>query len=247
VIIEKLLSFGIGGFVVIMELSLAKDPLPDVKDVFNIVSKEESHRGLHPGFGSKVQLVAFVVKFNNFKGNDFKRGFNNANKGPNPNILTANVVLFDILVVLEYSVSLLYVHKLIRDSKLFVCFDEHKRYIHDLNMVKTMGTGNERFEAGRSHVSLSFTMVMEVFNLMIKRQIKKNLVFKYHWQCKKLKLTHLCFAEDVLLFCHGDSKSVATLKKVLDEFGSVSGLIPRNAKRKALEGFLALKQQIKER
>ncbi|GJV54805.1 hypothetical protein Tco_1455810 [Tanacetum coccineum] len=146
-----------------MNNSLAKDPLPDVKDVFNIVSKEESHRGLHPGSGSKVQPVAFVVKFNNFKGNDFKWGFNNANKGPNPNILTANVVLFDILVVLEYSVSLLYVHKLIRDSKLFVCFDEHKRYIHDLNMVKTMGTGNESgslylFDVeqfGKSNVGLS--------------------------------------------------------------------------------------------
>ena len=42
--------------------------------------------------------------------------------------LTNNVVLFDVLVVPEYCVSLLSVHKLIKDSKLFVGFDEHKCY-----------------------------------------------------------------------------------------------------------------------
>ncbi|GKD27184.1 hypothetical protein Tco_1233398 [Tanacetum coccineum] len=40
--------------------------------------------------------------------------------------LTANVVLFDVLVVPEYSDSLMSLHKLIKDSKLFVGFDETK-------------------------------------------------------------------------------------------------------------------------
>ncbi|GKA85651.1 ribonuclease H-like domain-containing protein [Tanacetum coccineum] len=31
---------------------LARDPLPDMKEAFNVVSREESHRGLHPGLGS---------------------------------------------------------------------------------------------------------------------------------------------------------------------------------------------------
>ncbi|GJX52845.1 hypothetical protein Tco_0281214 [Tanacetum coccineum] len=38
--------------------------------------------------------------------------------------LNKNVVLFDVLVVTEYCVSLLFVHKLIKDSKLSVSFDE---------------------------------------------------------------------------------------------------------------------------
>ncbi|GKA68670.1 putative RNA-directed DNA polymerase [Tanacetum coccineum] len=71
-----------------------------------------------------------------------------------------------------------------------------------------------------------FTLVMEVLNLMIKRNVSMNPQFKYHWQCKDLKLTHLCFADDLMLFCHGDSKSVDVLKKAIDEFGSVSGLFP---------------------
>ncbi|GKC02911.1 ribonuclease H-like domain-containing protein [Tanacetum coccineum] len=208
---------------------LAKNHIRDVKDAFNVVSREGSHRGLHlgsrfgSGLGSKVQPVAFVVKSNNFKGNDFKKGSNTANRCPNPNLLCkiwgnsnsrtfngsaeaqrvdsisissttfntsftkeqmmkilsminekpsgsananilnltvrhrnetlakitvvgnlrliANVVLFDVLVVHEYCISLFFVHKFIRDGKLFVGFDEHKCYI--LKLVKTVGTGNK--------------------------------------------------------------------------------------------------------
>ncbi|GKD51417.1 ribonuclease H-like domain-containing protein, partial [Tanacetum coccineum] len=59
---------------------VARDPLPDVKEAFNVVSREESHRGLHlgigSGFGNKVQPAAFVVKSNNFRGNEPRRGGN---------------------------------------------------------------------------------------------------------------------------------------------------------------------------
>ncbi|GJT69272.1 ribonuclease H-like domain-containing protein [Tanacetum coccineum] len=57
--------------------------------------------------------------------------------------LSADIVLFDVLVVPEYCVSLLSVYKLIKDSKLFVGFDKHKCYIQDLNLIKTVGIGNE--------------------------------------------------------------------------------------------------------
>ncbi|GKB93010.1 RNA-directed DNA polymerase, eukaryota, reverse transcriptase zinc-binding domain protein [Tanacetum coccineum] len=75
-----------------------------------------------------------------------------------------------------------------------------------------------------------FTLVMEVFNLVLKRQISKTPSFKYHWLCKELKLTHLCFADDLLLFCHRDSKSAAVFKEALDEFGGMSGLLPSKIK-----------------
>ncbi|GJS75796.1 putative reverse transcriptase domain-containing protein [Tanacetum coccineum] len=69
-------------------------------------------------------------------------------------------------------------------------------------------------------------LLKEVLNLIIKRNIAANPHFKYHWKCKDLKITHLCFADDLMLFCHGDSKYVSVLKNSLDEFGSVSGLFP---------------------
>ncbi|GJV25697.1 putative RNA-directed DNA polymerase [Tanacetum coccineum] len=75
-----------------------------------------------------------------------------------------------------------------------------------------------------------FTLVMEVFNLVLRREIDKSPSFRYHWQCKELKLTHLCFADDLLLFCNGDSRSVAVLKNALTEFGGLSGLLPNLTK-----------------
>nr|GEV78046.1 ribonuclease H-like domain-containing protein [Tanacetum cinerariifolium] len=53
------------------------------------------------------------------------------------------VTLYDVLVVSEYTVSLLYVHKLLRDSKLFVGFDESNSYIQDLKANKNVGIGKQ--------------------------------------------------------------------------------------------------------
>nr|GEW03430.1 ribonuclease H-like domain-containing protein [Tanacetum cinerariifolium] len=240
---------------------LARDPLPDVKEAFNVVSRKEYHRGLHSGSGSssgnKVQPTVFVGGNSNtkvFNGNSeapngascsfgstnfdtpftkdqmmkilslinekpignasanmacmrltfyncnamfnlhfekffsaqtcsymynlsvgwiidsgANRHFNVSTKNmfnvndifglnlivghPDGTLakisaignlrLTSNVVLFDVLVILEYNISIMSVHKLIKDSKLFVGFDETKCYIQDLNLVKTVGTGSE--------------------------------------------------------------------------------------------------------
>ncbi|GJW32287.1 ribonuclease H-like domain-containing protein [Tanacetum coccineum] len=57
--------------------------------------------------------------------------------------LNNDVILFDVLVIPEYCVSLLSVHKLIKDSKLIVSFDETKCVIQDLKREKVLGTGSE--------------------------------------------------------------------------------------------------------
>nr|GEX43738.1 hypothetical protein [Tanacetum cinerariifolium] len=95
------------------------------------------------------------------------------------------------------------------------------------NSSKLLKEGKRGLRQGDPLSPYLFTLVIEVLNLMIKKNIAANPHFKYHWKCKDLKITHLCFADDLMLFCHGDSKSVAILKKYLEEFGSVSGLFPR--------------------
>ena len=50
--------------------------------------------------------------------------------------------------------------------------------------------------------------------------------FQYHQNCSKLSLTHLCFADDLLLLCHGDYESACILKRGIDEFSMSSGLYP---------------------
>ncbi|GJW72889.1 ribonuclease H-like domain-containing protein [Tanacetum coccineum] len=57
--------------------------------------------------------------------------------------LNNDVVLFDVLVEPEYCVSLLSVHKLIKDNKLVVMFDEYKCLIQDLKRGRVLGTGSE--------------------------------------------------------------------------------------------------------
>ncbi|GKE62932.1 putative reverse transcriptase domain, reverse transcriptase zinc-binding domain protein, partial [Tanacetum coccineum] len=71
-----------------------------------------------------------------------------------------------------------------------------------------------------------FTLVLEVLSLMIDRKIDDSNVFKYHWRYSKVNLTHLCFADDLMLFSNGDVNSVSLLKAALDEFSGTSGLVP---------------------
>ncbi|GKA88750.1 ribonuclease H-like domain-containing protein [Tanacetum coccineum] len=166
---------------------LTRDPLLEVKDAYNVISREESHRGVPESSGgteSKQNATSFVAKtFNNSKkqfnnnGNNFTRGaLRLANQHltgstsrmsnvvniydlkitvghPNGTLvvislvgnlkLANNVMLYDVLVVPGYCVSLLSVNKLIRYSKMFVGFDENKCYIQDLKREKILGTGSE--------------------------------------------------------------------------------------------------------
>ncbi|GJT29450.1 RNA-directed DNA polymerase, eukaryota, reverse transcriptase zinc-binding domain protein [Tanacetum coccineum] len=83
-----------------------------------------------------------------------------------------------------------------------------------------------------------FSLVMEVLNLFLKDKIAKERNFKYHFGCQKLKITHLCFADDLLMLCHGDTTSVSTIKRALEKFSNVSGLHPNMGKSTMFCGSL---------
>ncbi|GKB03254.1 RNA-directed DNA polymerase, eukaryota, reverse transcriptase zinc-binding domain protein [Tanacetum coccineum] len=84
-----------------------------------------------------------------------------------------------------------------------------------------------------------FTLLMEVLNIFIKDEITKKRNFKYHYGCKKLKINHLCFADDLLMLCHGDSISISTIKRGLEKFSKVSGLHPNMNKSTMFCGSLS--------
>ncbi|GKD74120.1 RNA-directed DNA polymerase, eukaryota, reverse transcriptase zinc-binding domain protein [Tanacetum coccineum] len=44
-----------------------------------------------------------------------------------------------------------------------------------------------------------FTLVMEVFSLILSKNIQKAKKFKFHYGCKDLKLSNMCFADDLLV------------------------------------------------
>ncbi|GJX72136.1 hypothetical protein Tco_0309307 [Tanacetum coccineum] len=69
-----------------------------------------------------------------------------------------------------------------------------------------------------------FTLIMEVFTLMLKRRARESPAFTYHRYCSDLELINLCFADDLFIFAHGDPESATVIMEDLDEFKNASGV-----------------------
>nr|GEU34387.1 hypothetical protein [Tanacetum cinerariifolium] len=63
-----------------------------------------------------------------------------------------------------------------------------------------------------------------MLNMITKDEIRKDSSLKYHFGSKHLKITHLFFADDLIMLCHGGTKYVQTIKKALDKFNAISSL-----------------------
>ncbi|GKB41569.1 RNA-directed DNA polymerase, eukaryota, reverse transcriptase zinc-binding domain protein [Tanacetum coccineum] len=83
-----------------------------------------------------------------------------------------------------------------------------------------------------------FTLVMEVLNMIMIKNIREANNFKYHYGCKEIKLTHLCFADDLLMLCNKDATSLKVIKNSLEEFSKVSGLFPNHSKSTVFFGIV---------
>nr|GEV99464.1 hypothetical protein [Tanacetum cinerariifolium] len=75
-----------------------------------------------------------------------------------------------------------------------------------------------------------FTLGMEVFTLIMAYKTMSPSHFRYHVGCKDLMLTHLCFADNIIVLCHGDKSSISIIKEALEEFSAVFGLKPNLSK-----------------
>lgn len=64
---------------------------------------------------------------------------------------------------------------------------------------------------------LLFVLGMEYLSRMLDVVGTQNL-FKFHPRCRKIKLTHICFADDLMLFSKGDPHSISLLCQCLDGF-----------------------------
>ncbi|XP_058757586.1 uncharacterized protein LOC131630858 [Vicia villosa] len=94
---------------------------------------------------------------------------------------------------------------------------------------------------------LLFVVMMEYLNrLFVKMQ--KNSNFNHHAKCEKFGITHLTFADDVLMFCRGDVKFVDMMMMVLHTFADTIGLVVNPRKCKVFFGGVDLetRNKIKE-
>lgn len=67
-----------------------------------------------------------------------------------------------------------------------------------------------------------FVLSMEIFSRLLRNLPGKNL--SYHLRCSRMQLTHLIFADDLLIFSKGDLSFIAGIKESLSVFANWSGL-----------------------
>jgi hypothetical protein len=75
-----------------------------------------------------------------------------------------------------------------------------------------------------------FFIAMEVLSLMLEEIAKGSSGFSFHPKCSAINLTHLCFADDLLIFFAAKLTSVKAIKEVLLEFEDLYGLKANPAK-----------------
>lgn len=76
---------------------------------------------------------------------------------------------------------------------------------------------------------LLFALGMEYLTRLL-REVGNRKAFQFHDRCGKLELNHLCFADDLILFCHGDFVSILLMLQALKLFFATSGLVPNEEK-----------------
>jgi hypothetical protein len=68
-----------------------------------------------------------------------------------------------------------------------------------------------------------FVLVIEVLSGLL-GQMARHTNFRFHWRCEREDITHLCFADDMMIFCKAEVASVSMVWNCLDQFRVASGL-----------------------
>lgn len=87
-----------------------------------------------------------------------------------------------------------------------------------------------------------FAIAMEYLSRNL-NALKENNEFKYHPICAKLGITHLSFADDLLLFARGDLPSVTLIQQCFSEFSTTSSLQENMDKSSVYFGGMAQKER----
>lgn len=74
-----------------------------------------------------------------------------------------------------------------------------------------------------------FVLAMEGLHGIMQRTVQRPQ-YKYHWRCAKNNITHVCFEDDLLVFCHANRETVRVVREALDEFTEHSGLTINHSK-----------------
>ncbi|GKE69045.1 hypothetical protein Tco_1527117, partial [Tanacetum coccineum] len=120
---------------------LSREVLPDVRNAYATISSEESHRvavGSVVGSSQRNQAFAFVSIGHPNGTEVYISNIGNI-------ILSNGLTLYDVMVIPEYCVTLIYVHKLVKENKVIVAFDENRCYFlnRDFNLKNILRIGEQ--------------------------------------------------------------------------------------------------------
>jgi hypothetical protein len=72
----------------------------------------------------------------------------------------------------------------------------------------------------------SYLFVLAMVGLKgIFREADQDLRYHNHWRCQQESITHLCFVDDLMIYYQADKDSVRVLKRALDDFAVLLGLV----------------------
>lgn len=105
--------------------------------------------------------------------------------------------------------------------------------------------GGKGLRQGDPISPLIFVLVIEYFSRLMLQAVSQQR-FNFHPGCKSLKLCHLSFADDMMIFCRADKKSIHCIKNVLEDFAQSTGLSVNEAKSQIILGGVSndIKQEL---
>ena len=89
--------------------------------------------------------------------------------------------------------------------------------------------GEQGLRQGDSLSPFLFAICLEVLSRIL-GSLTRNPHFNHHPKCSEMAITHLAFADDLILFSRGDVTSVRLSLECLKKFGDYSGLCINSSK-----------------
>nr|GEX04878.1 ribonuclease H-like domain-containing protein [Tanacetum cinerariifolium] len=152
----KLMQFLMGlddSYMQIRSSILSRETLPDVRSAYVTIYSEESHRVAIGSIADEQMTTLISLIKDNKDGKNIQTNMTVGHpNGPEAyiskiaNLILSNgLTLYDMMVIPEYCVALISVHKLVKENKIIIAFDENRCYFlnQDLNQKNVLGIGKQ--------------------------------------------------------------------------------------------------------
>lgn len=147
------------------------------------------------------------------------------NKGPKRVTLKINIakdfdsITWDLLTECLHALQLLVIYI----NWLKECYTKISYSVSTNGRLHGFFKGSRGLRQGDPLSPYLFGLVMNILSQKLNDAAEEGK-FNYHPKCQASGLTHLCFADDLLIFSDGSSKSIQGILTALEEFKQISGL-----------------------